>query len=115
MNVTNWSAHDVPWLNVHVFPSNTFRLEPWDNDRLKPLGSDRPDRLMAGQYAMYRFRILDTDGRFEEWAQRLIKNEREELSIRIFKNNSAEGPVLIDYELGSELYDRIKRYAAVVA
>jgi len=28
MTVVNNSEKDMPWLNVHVYPSNTFQLEP---------------------------------------------------------------------------------------
>jgi CAP12/Pycsar effector protein, TIR domain len=102
ITVANRSNHDVPWLNVHVFPSNTFKLEPMD---------DVTDRLMASQLAHYRFRVLDSNGRLEKWAQRFLKKPREELSIRIFKSRSAGDAVLIDYDLGAKLHDRIKLFA----
>lgn len=113
MTVTNWSDQEIPWLNVHVFPSNTFRLEPWSSDQSDSFTPDRTYRLMARQNAMYRFRMLDSCGRLEKWARRFLKTNREEVSVRIFKSNSVEEPLLIDYKLGSELYDRIKHYAKV--
>lgn len=98
MTVGNRSQADLPWLNVHVFPSNTFRLEPT---------TEKTERLMAGQYAMYRFRMLDPDGQLTKWAKRFAEVKRQELSIRVFKDRSGDDALLIDYELGGELYDRI--------
>jgi hypothetical protein len=72
---------------------------------------DVTDRLMASQLAHYRFRVLDSNGRLEKWAQRFLKKPREELSIRIFKSRSAGDAVLIDYDLGAKLHDRIKLFA----
>jgi hypothetical protein len=103
MTVANRSGNDVPWLNVHVFPSNTFRLEP---------RTGKTERLMAGQYAMYRFRMLEPDGQLTKWARRLAQNSREELSVRIFKENSISDAVLISYDLGAELFDRIHEFSA---
>lgn len=101
LTVANRSQNDVPWLNVHIFPSNTFQLEPT---------TEVTERLMAGQYAIYRFRMLSPDGTLTKWAERFFSNRRNELSLRIFKRNSVDGLVLIDYDLGAELYDRIKRF-----
>ncbi len=98
LTVANRSQHDVPWLNVHVFPSNTFRLEPI---------SEKTERLMAGQYAQYRFRVLDGNGELTKWAKCFSESKREEMSIRIFKENTIGDAVLIDYDLGAELYDHI--------
>ena len=106
LTVANRSQKDVPWLNVHVFPSNTFRLEPT---------TEVTERLMAGQYAMYRFRMLSPDSSLTKWAKHFLDSKRDELSLRIFKRNSVEDPVLIDYELGAELYDRIKFFEPTVA
>jgi hypothetical protein len=99
LTVANRSEKDVPWLNVHIFPSNTFQLEPT---------TEITERLMAGQYAMYRFRMFSPDGTVTKWTKHFSGSNRDELSLRIFKRNSVEGPVLIDYDLGAELYDRIK-------
>lgn len=101
MTVANRSNHDVPWLNVHIYPSNTFRLEPT---------SDIAESLMAGQYATYRFRMFDANGKLEKWAQWFLSKHREEISIRIFKKTTLEDSVLIDYDLGAELYDRIQSF-----
>jgi hypothetical protein len=106
MTVANQSHTDLPWLNVHVFPSNDFRLEPVQG---------QTERLMAGQYAVYRFRMLEGDGRLSKWAQKFAKLKRKELSIRVFKDRTANDPLMIDYELGAELYDRIQRFKKEVA
>jgi hypothetical protein len=106
MTVANRSDNDLPWLNVHVFPSNTFQLEPVE---------DVSERLMAGQYAIYRFRMLDKDGKLEKWAKKFGNQKREELSVRIFKKNSIGDAVLIDFELGGELFDRIKKYERITS
>lgn len=101
MTVANRSQNDVPWLNVHVFPSNTFKLEPT---------TERTERLMSGQHAIYRFRMLEPDERLTKWAEQLSENRRDEMSIRIFKSNTIEDAMLIDYDLGAELYDRIMAF-----
>jgi hypothetical protein len=97
MTVFNKSNDDLPWLNVHVFPSNSFQLEPRE---------PRRERLMAGQYATYRFRMFEPDGRLTKWAERFANEPRNELSVRVFKSHSADGPLLIDSSLGEKLYDR---------
>jgi predicted nucleotide-binding protein with TIR-like domain len=98
MTVGNRSQADLPWLNVHIFPSNTFRLEPT---------TEKTERLMAGQYAVYRFRMLSPDGQLTKWAKKFVEVKRQELSIRVFKDRSGDEALLIDYDLGGELYDRI--------
>ena len=103
MTVTNRSPSDVPWLNVHIFPSNYFRLEP---------RTEKSERLMPGQYAEYRFRILETDNQLTKWAKRFSEIKREEISVRIFRNNFQGDALLIDYDLGIELFDRIQAYKA---
>jgi hypothetical protein len=103
MTVFNRTNRDLPWLNVHVFPSNTFQLTPITPQR---------DRIMAGQYAMYEFKMYDdTDtDQLTKWAERFSNEKEEELSIRIFKENTADEPVLISYELGTKLHKRILKY-----
>ena len=101
LTVANRSQKDMPWLNVHIFPSNTFQLEPT---------TGVTERLMVGQYAMYRFRMLSPDGTLTKWARRFARHKRDELSLRVFKRNSVEDAVLIDYDLGTELYDCIKHF-----
>lgn len=101
MTVGNRSQADLPWLNVHIFPSNAFRLEPT---------TEKTERLMVGQYAMYRFRMLELDGQLTKWAKRFADVKREELSIRIFKDRSGDEALLVDYDLGAELYDRIQAF-----
>lgn len=101
MTVVNRSDRDLPWLNVNIFPSNTFQLEPM---------SEPTERLMSGQYAKYRFRTLNTNGSLEKWAVHFASRPRNEVSVRIFKKNSIEDAVLIDYDLGAELFDRIEKY-----
>ena len=103
LTVVNRTNQDLPWLNVHIFPSNTFQLEPT---------TEKKDRLMSGQYAMYEFRMYTSPDSKEitKWGQRFAKEEEDSLSLRIFKENSTEEPVLISYELGKELYNRIKSY-----
>jgi hypothetical protein len=43
-------------------------------------------------------------------AERFSNEKEEELSIRIFKENTADEPVLISYELGTKLHKRILKY-----
>jgi len=43
LTVVNRTNQDLPWLNVHIFPSNTFQLEPT---------TEKKDRLMSGQYTI---------------------------------------------------------------
>jgi hypothetical protein len=105
LTVANRSSMDLPWLNVHVFPSNTFQLEP---------RTERTERLMQGQYTMYRFAMLNERGELSDRAKRFSEEKREEVSIRIFKNNSFEEPVLIDFELGAELFDRIQMFKKII-
>ena len=100
LTVVNRSQMELPWLNVHIFPSNAFTLEPT---------TEIADRLMAGQFAIYRFRMLSSDGTLTTWAERFSLAQREELSVRIFRRNSIDDAVLIDHDLGAQLYDRIKR------
>jgi hypothetical protein len=102
LTVANRSDRDLPWLHVHIFPSNTFKLEP-----IEPA----TERLMAGQYAIFKFRILDAAGQLEKWALHFSKVPKKELSVRVFRKNSIEGAVLIDFDLGAELFDRIQLYA----
>ncbi len=103
MTVFNRTDKDMPWLNVHIFPSNTFKLEPITEKR---------DRLMSGQYAMYQFRMYKDDDteQLTKWAERFSNEDCSNLSIRVFKENSADDPVLISYELGEELHERIMEY-----
>lgn len=103
MTVFNRTDKDMPWLNVHIFPSNTFKLEPITEKR---------DRLMSGQYAMYQFRMYKDDEteQLTKWAERFSNEDCSNLSIRIFKENTADDPVLISYELGEELHERIMEY-----
>lgn len=103
MTVFNRTDKDLPWLNVHVFPSNTFQLEPITEKR---------DRMMSGQYAMYLFRMYDdTDTQqLTKWAERFSNEESNNLSVRVFKENTADDPVLISYDLGKELHERIMKY-----
>ena len=101
MTVKNNSSIDLPWLNVHVFPSNTYQLEPT---------TEKMTRLMSGQYAMYRFPVVDGDGNLTNDAQRFHAVARDELSIRIFKTQSADDPVVISFPLGAELHDHIALY-----
>jgi hypothetical protein len=103
MTVFNRTNQDLPWLNVHIFPSNTFSLIPV---------TDKKDRLMAGQYAMYQFKMYDeTDThQLTKWAERFSNEKAEELSVRIFKEHTADEPVLISYELGEALHKRILKY-----
>jgi hypothetical protein len=103
MTVFNRTNQDLPWLNVHIFPSNTFSLIPV---------TDKKDRLMPGQYAIYQFKMYDESGtqQLTKWAERFSNEKAEELSVRIFKENTFEEPVLISYELGNELHKRILKY-----
>ncbi len=103
LTVFNRTDKDMPWLNVHVFPSNSFKLEPT---------TEKKDRLMSGQYAMYQFRMYDDTEteQLTKWAERFSNEDCSDLSIRIFKENSADDPVLISYELGEELHERIMEY-----
>jgi hypothetical protein len=101
MTVINRAEKDLPWLNVHVFPSNTFQLEP---------STEKSERLMPGQYAMYMFPMLGPDGTLTEWASRFSELKREEVSIRVFRQNFIGAPVLISFELGAELHDRISKF-----
>jgi hypothetical protein len=101
MTIVNRTERDLPWLNVHIFPSNTFQLEPLETPS---------ERLMSGQYAIYKFRMLESDGSLTKWAQKFSEIKKAEISVRIFKKNSADAPVLIDFALGAELHDRIQRY-----
>lgn len=103
LTVFNRTEKDMPWLNVHVFPSNSFKLEPT---------TEKKDRLMSGQYAMYQFRMYDDTEteQLTKWAERFSNEDCSDLSIRIFKENSADDPVLISYELGEELHERIMKY-----
>lgn len=101
MTIMNRTERDLPWLNVHIFPSNTFQLEPIETPS---------ERLMSGQYAIYKFQILECDGSLTKWAQKFSETTKAEISIRIFKKNSADPPVLIDYALGAELHERIQKY-----
>lgn len=103
MTVFNETGKDIPWLNVHVFPSNTFKLE---------LTSEKKDVLMAGQYAKYQFRMYKDEEteQLTKWAKIFSNEDHSKLSIRIFKENSTDKPVLISYELGKELHERIIKY-----
>lgn len=103
MTVFNRTNSDLPWLNVHIFPSNTFQLIPI---------TEKYHRIMTGQYAMYKFKMHDnTDiNNLTKWAKIFSNKKQEELSVRIFKENSADEPVLISYELGTELHKRIMQY-----
>lgn len=105
MTVVNSSREDIPWLDVHVMPSNECPLEPM---------GDKTERLMGGQYAFYRFRMRDENGNLSKSAVHILKNEREKTSIRIFKRNSVGGPVFTDFSLGAELYDRITCFASLL-
>lgn len=105
LTVGNWGPDDLPWLNVHIFPSNTFQLELWST---KPT-----ERLMPGQYALYRFRMFSSDGRLEHWAERFADTSREELRVCVFKQNSFEQALLEDYAMGQQLFDRIHYYRRV--
>jgi len=104
MTVVNSSQEDIPWLNVHVMPGSENQLEP--------LG-EKTDRLMSGQYAFYRFRMLDGNGDLSKSAIHILNGKREETSVAIFKRNSIGGPVLIDSSLGKKLYDRIEFFASL--
>jgi hypothetical protein len=106
MTVINGTEKDLPWLNVHVFPSNTFQLEP------TPM---RTDRLMPGQYAIYKFRMLEPDGKLTEWASRFSELKRKEVSVRVFRQNFSGDAVLISYELGAELHDRISKFKLITS
>lgn len=103
MTVFNRTINDLPWLNVHVFPSNGFQLTPTTPKR---------ERLMSGQYAMYEFIMYDdiNKDQLTKWAERFSNEKEVELSVRIFKESTAEEPVLISYELGEELHKRILKY-----
>lgn len=103
MTVYNHTNQDIPWLNVHIFPSNSFSLEPI---------TEKKERLMARQYAMYKFRMYDhpETTQLSKWAQRFSNAESNDLSIRIFKENTADEAVFVSYELGEELHRRILTY-----
>lgn len=101
MTVVNKAEKDLPWLYVHVFPSNHFQLES---------RTEITDRLMHGQYAMYKFRMLEPNGSLTKWASRFSEVNRDEISIRVFRRNHVGEAVLISYELGAELHDRISMY-----
>lgn len=103
LTVFNRTNKEMPWLNVHIFPSNSFQLEPI---------TDKRDRLMPDQYAMYQFEMYNNTEtqQLTKWAERLSNEEPNSLSVRIFKEHSVDDPVLISYELGSELYKRILEY-----
>lgn len=101
MTVVNKAQKDLPRLNVHVFPSNTFQLE---------LKTEKSDRLLHNQYAIYRFATLRENGMLTESASRFLELDRAELSIRVFRNNYIGDPVLISYELGAQLYDRLLKF-----
>lgn len=102
MTLVNRTDRDLPWLNVHIFPSNTFQLEP-----LEPPA----ERLMSGQYALYKFRMLERDGTLTKWARHFLEQKKANISVRVFKKNSADGPVLVDFDLGAELHERIRKYS----
>jgi hypothetical protein len=104
MTVINGTEKDLPWLNVYVFPSNTFQLEPT---------TMRTDRLMPGQYATYKFRMLEHDGKLTEWASQFSELKRQEVSVRVFGQNFSGDAVLISYELGAELHDRISKFKLI--
>lgn len=103
MTVFNRTNQDLPWLNVHIFPSNIFSLIPI---------AEKKDRLMSGQYAMYQFKMYDETEtqQLTKSAERFSNEKEEELSVRVFKENTADEPVLISYELGKELHKRILKY-----
>ena len=101
MTVTNRSDRDIPWLNVHVFPSNTFILTP---------RSEKRSQLLSHQYIFYDFNPLDEDGKLTNWAEMFLQSEPGTVSIRIFKDSSVEEPVLISYDLGEELRNWIKHW-----
>ena len=101
MTVLNHSSDEVPWPNVHVFPSNDFQLEPT---------IAKTERLMAGQYATYCFKMMDSDRKLSKWAKVFAEKRREELSIRIFKDRSVDDALLISFEMGAELFDRIQKF-----
>jgi hypothetical protein len=103
MTVFNRTDHDLPWLNVHVFPSNTFKLEPI---------TAKKDRMMPGQYAMYQFRMFESENSLllTTWALRFSEKKEEEISIRIFGEDTWFPPLFLSYDLGAELHQRIINY-----
>lgn len=97
MTVINKSEIELPSLNVHIFPSNTYQLEP----------IEKPDRLMPGQHAMYRFPVVDEEGSITDSARNFYSVAQDKLSIRVFKSHSGDDPLLISFPLGRELHDHI--------
>lgn len=103
MTVANKGSTDLPWLNVHVFPSNTFQLEPIQ---------DRTDQILSSQYACYRFPVVDENGAITEHTHRFLEVPPEKLSIRVFKDRSADEALLISYPLGLELHNHLRKITA---
>jgi len=93
MTVVNETGGELPFLNVHIFPSNTFQLEPI---------TEITNSLLPNQYAMYKFVTLDENGNLTKYAKKFLK-EKEKLSIRIFPKNTSGEHLLLSYELGEEL------------
>ena len=100
MTVSNMGTVNLPWLNVHVFPSNTFQLDPVQG---------RSDQLLSSQYASYRFQVVDESGALTEGARRFLAVPSNDLSIRVFKDRSADEALLISYDLGLELHNHLSR------
>ncbi|WP_374473453.1 hypothetical protein [Arenimonas sp.] len=98
MTVINRGEKDLPWLNVHVFPSNDFKLAPVDGPT---------EMILSGQYAIYRFRVVDESGAATEPARRFLEVKPEDLSIRVFKSRSADEALLVSYPLGLELHSHL--------
>lgn len=103
MTVANTGDADLPWLYVHVFPSNTFQLEPIQ---------EKTDHILSSQYACYRFPVVDENGKVTEHAHRFLEVSPKELSIRIFKNRSADDALLVSHPLGHELHTHLSMIVA---
>ena len=86
---------------MHVFPSNTFQLEQI---------TERAPTLLPSQYAMYKFTTLEPNGELTEWAKIFLDTPPEEISLRVFMDNSTEDAVLVDFQLGTELHQHIAKY-----
>lgn len=101
LTVFNRTNSDLPWLNVHIFPSNNFKLT---------LITEKYDRIMSGQYAIFEFKMFDDidSKKLNEWSELFSKEN--ELSVRIFKENSVEEAILISYELGAFLLNNIMQH-----
>jgi hypothetical protein len=97
LTVVNGSSKEVPRLNVHVFPRNS---------KLEQITETTPT-LLPAQYAMYRFITVEPDGQPTEFAKALIDIPKEEISVRIFMDNSTEPAVLIDFQLGLQLHQHL--------